>query len=216
MWHSVYGHVIKYLRYSHHCFTFTFLVGSSKKDCDTTSVQSVDHPTDITNKHQPSRSLLSLLPKEPQQVILKLAEWCSTSVVSTSTWLPSIVGAGNLNLAQFNSLACGRCWCNLWLIISHIKGRYVEHFLWNCHHVNATKPRWWLVTIDSGNGLVPPGAIVDPDICHQMASLGQNELKLWYLQCISNGDTTIWYQLFKFHSFAGRETLNFLALARAG
>ena len=70
VWHSVYGHVIKYLRYSHHCFTFTFLVGSSKKGCDTTSVQSVDHPTDITNKHQPSRSLLSLLPKEPQQVIL--------------------------------------------------------------------------------------------------------------------------------------------------
>ena len=96
---------------------------------------------------------------------------------------PSLTQFGQTNLANSFFVTsqpplCGRCWCNLWLIISHIKGRYVEHFLWNCHHVNATRPRWWLVNIDWGNGLVPPGAIVDPDICHQMASLGQNQQRV--------------------------------------
>ena len=37
---------------------------------------------------------------------------------------------------------------------THIKVRYLGHFLWNYHQ---TRPRWWLVDIGSGNGLVPSG-----------------------------------------------------------
>ena len=47
----------------------------------------------------------------------------------------------------------------LWISIfqSLIKGRYLEHFLWNCLHVNATRPNWWSANSGSGNGLVPSG-----------------------------------------------------------
>ena len=30
-------------------------------------------------------------------------------------------------------------------------------FLWNRRQMIVTGPRWWLVNIGSGNGLVPPG-----------------------------------------------------------
>ena len=39
----------------------------------------------------------------------------------------------------------------------HIKGRYLEHLLWNCLQLNATRPHWWLVNTGSGDGLVPSG-----------------------------------------------------------
>ena len=38
---------------------------------------------------------------------------------------------------------------------THIKDRYLDHFLWNCPQVNATRSHWWLFKIGSGNGLVP-------------------------------------------------------------
>ena len=38
-----------------------------------------------------------------------------------------------------------------------IKGRYLEHFLWYCPQVNATRPHWWSVNISLGNGLVLSG-----------------------------------------------------------
>ena len=137
-----------------------------------------------------------ILPKKRVKGVEKFEPYDFLVIWSLMMQYPSLTQFGQTNLANSFFVTsqpplCGRCWCNLWSIISHIKGRYVEHFQWNCHHVNATRPRWWLVNIDWGNGLVPPGAIVDPDICHQMALLGQNELILWYLQCISNGDTTI-------------------------
>ena len=40
---------------------------------------------------------------------------------------------------------------------------WLRYLLWNCPQVNATRPYWWW-------------ANVDPDLCHQMASLGFNEL----------------------------------------
>ena len=52
-----------------------------------------------------------------------------------------------------NSLAPGRCGCNLnWIIFKLFSDRYLEHFLWNCPQVNATRPHWWLVNIGAGNG----------------------------------------------------------------
>ena len=42
----------------------------------------------------------------------------------------------------------------LWIQISNfqtdIKDDYLKHFLWNLPLVNATRPCWWLVKIDSG------------------------------------------------------------------
>ena len=38
-----------------------------------------------------------------------------------------------------------------------IKGRYMDHFLWNCPRVYVTGPLWCLVNIGSGNALVPSG-----------------------------------------------------------
>ena len=52
-----------------------------------------------------------------------------------------------------NSLAPGRCGCNLnWIIFKLFSDRYLEHFLWNCPQVNTTRPHWWLVNIGAGNG----------------------------------------------------------------
>ena len=39
---------------------------------------------------------------------------------------------------------------------TYIKNRYFEHFLWKCPLLNATRLHWWLVNLDSCNGLVPP------------------------------------------------------------
>ena len=46
-----------------------------------------------------------------------------------------------------------------WVISKIISsyGRYLEHLLSKCPHVNATKPDWLLVNFDCGNGLVPSG-----------------------------------------------------------
>ena len=66
----------------------------------------------------------------------------------------------------FNSLPPGRRGCNLYMsnFQTHIKDKYLEHFLWNSNHVNATRPQWWLVDNASGNG--------DTD-------LGQHWLRQW-------------------------------------
>ena len=68
-----------------------------------------------------------------------------------------VVGA-----APTGDLGDQQSYCLLWCLLywrvdgnhfqTHIKDRYV---LWNCPHVNATRPQWWLVSIGSGNGLTP-------------------------------------------------------------
>ena len=60
-----------------------------------------------------------------------------------------------LTVVKVYSLAHGRCNCNIELVIFKLKGRYLQHVLWICPHVNAGRPHWWLVSIGSGNGLVP-------------------------------------------------------------
>ena len=40
---------------------------------------------------------------------------------------------------------------------THFTAKYLKYFLWNCYQVYATTPRWSLVNIGSGNGLVPSG-----------------------------------------------------------
>ena len=94
-----------------------------------------------------------------------------------------------------NSLAPGRCKCYLKFKIfeTQMKVRYLEHFLWNCPHVNATRPHWWVVNIGAGNGLVPSGitwANVDSDLCCQMPSQGHKELTQHRRQWLSNSFVT--------------------------
>ena len=40
---------------------------------------------------------------------------------------------------------------------THIKERYLQFFLCNRPQVNAWRPTWWSICIDSGNGLVASG-----------------------------------------------------------
>ena len=73
------------------------------------------------------------------------------------------------NHSPINSLAPGKCSCNIELSIFP--------------YMNATEHLWWQVNIDSANG---PDAVrqqaislanVGPDLCHHMASPSNNELK---------------------------------------
>ena len=85
-----------------------------------------------------------------------------------------------------NSLAAGRSGANLKTsnIQMHIKARYLEHFLWNCPQVNATRCHWWLIPFFFRKWL---GAIRQQAItwannyqvlwCH-MAALGHSKLTL--------------------------------------
>ena len=53
---------------------------------------------------------------------------------------------GFIQLVLINSLAPreSRCGSDLQLVIFKLISRkYLEHFLWNCHQVNATRPHWW-------------------------------------------------------------------------
>ena len=63
----------------------------------------------------------------------------------------------------WHSLATGRCYYNLELVIFKLISRYIVYFLWNCTHVNATRPHWRLVNVGSGNGLVLSGNKPLPD-----------------------------------------------------
>ena len=49
---------------------------------------------------------------------------------------------------------------------------FLWYLLWNCPQMNVMWPHWWLVNIESDNGLVPS------DLYHHMALLGQNGLIL--------------------------------------
>ena len=40
------------------------------------------------------------------------------------------------------------------VILEDIEDRYLKQFLWNCHHVDATRPHWLLVNTVSCNGLM--------------------------------------------------------------
>ena len=64
---------------------------------------------------------------------------------------------------------------------THIKDKYLEHFLRNYPHVNARRPHWWRLTSQHWVGWWL-GAIkqaitwanADPELCRHMASLGHN------------------------------------------
>ena len=47
---------------------------------------------------------------------------------------------------------------------THIKDKYLQHFLENCPHVNTKSVHWWLVNIGSGNDLVPSGTKPLPEL----------------------------------------------------
>ena len=50
------------------------------------------------------------------------------------------------------------CFCNFkGEIFTHMKDKILGHFQWNCPQVKASRSHWWLVSIGSGNGLVPSG-----------------------------------------------------------
>ena len=48
---------------------------------------------------------------------------------------------------------------------SHTGNRYLDHFVWNCPHVNATRSHGWLVNTGSGNGLGLSGTKPLPEQC---------------------------------------------------
>ena len=61
---------------------------------------------------------------------------------------------------------------------THIKDRYLEYLLWKCPKVNATRLHLWVVNTGSENGLVLSGnkplftwTNVDPDLCHNVATI---------------------------------------------
>ena len=60
---------------------------------------------------------------------------------------------------------------------SHIKDRYLEHFLWNYHPVDAIKPHWLLVNIASDDSLVLSGNKPLPE-----PMLTQTCVTLWHHQ----------------------------------
>ena len=63
----------------------------------------------------------------------------------SNQWL----GITQSELGCVNSLAPGRCGCNLELVIFKIMSRVdsLGHFLWNCPHLNGRRPHWLLVTL---------------------------------------------------------------------
>ena len=83
----------------------------------------------------------------------------ATSHYLSQCWPRSKSPHGITRPQWVNSLAPGICCCNLKLLIfqTFIRDTYFEHFLWNCPLVNATRLHWWLVSIGSGDGLVPSG-----------------------------------------------------------
>ena len=65
----------------------------------------------------------------------------STGLNRLTHWPPAVMHECSLKSINFK-------------LISKIN---LDHFHWNCPHMNATRPHWWLVNIGSGNGLVPIG-----------------------------------------------------------
>ena len=89
---------------------------------------------------------------------------CNSGTVQVCQWIINFISHFEMDTITYPAgprivcidlLAPVRCCCNTELItFKLIKDRYLEHFLWNCAHVNATRPPWWLVNIGSDNGLV--------------------------------------------------------------
>ena len=101
------------------------------------------------------------------------------------------------------STSCWACFINLfhlkiWLwsehthFQSHIKDKYLEHFLWNLPQMNAIGPHWWFINIGSGKGMLPSVNISLSDsmlikfygtIWRLYASLSWSEsgVKKWYI-----------------------------------
>ena len=68
---------------------------------------------------------------------------------------------------------------------THIKGKYLEHFMCHCPQVNTTSHQWWLVMICFRQEQVITWMNVDPDIWRQQATihLGRDSHEVvWYCQ----------------------------------
>ena len=97
------------------------------------------------------------------------------------------------NVLTFNSLAPGRFeWYFRYVIFKQIL--VTGDWGISCPDMNVIGLHWWPVNIGSGNGLVPSGNKPLPEpmltqICHHMASLGQNELKC---QCHMPRESIYW------------------------
>ena len=79
---------------------------------------------------------------------------------------------------------------NMWQIYwkCNFRARFTDryqHFPWNCLQLNTAGHCQWYVNIAAGNGLLPSGqqaitrANVDSDLCHQITSLGHNEIRIF-------------------------------------
>ena len=86
-------------------------------------------------------------------------------------------------MASVNSLASGRCGCNLKLaIFKFISRTDTLRISWNFPQVNARRPHWKLVNIGSGNGLGWTN-VVDQfcvTICHRQATMSYYNDTWWH------------------------------------
>ena len=101
--------------------------------------------------------------------------------------VPSLFNPSHGFIASFYLTYCGltlffsgRCGNNLKSMLFKLMTQ-LDHLLWNCFQVNATKPHQCEVNINSGKGLsaIRQRAIIwvsfDPYLCRHMALLGHNE-----------------------------------------
>ena len=95
-------------------------------------------------------------------------------IVLYSRWNPIYSQTGKLaDLAMMgilNSLAPGRCVCNLKSVIFKLISRLdaLSILLWNCPRVNTTRPHWWFANIGLSNVLWDNKPLSEPvlPICY--------------------------------------------------
>ena len=85
-------------------------------------------------------------------------------------------------ICSIDSLALWRCCCNLESVIFKLISKIFEYIHWNRSPINATRLRWWLVNIDSGDGLVPSG---------NNPSLVQIYVVIWWHRATMSYGTTL-------------------------
>ena len=79
--------------------------------------------------------------------------------INSTERIPNIMWGKNPRIEL--ELSLKKLEMRLYFYISHfhtpINGKHLQHFMWNCSQINATRPPEWFVSIDSGNCLVKPG-----------------------------------------------------------
>ena len=122
--------------------------------------------------------------------LLHVWSMCTLTVAPRPCCVNGRSHAGQLGVAYINSLSHERCVCNLKLAIFKLMS--MINIFGVSFKVNAPRPHWWLVNVDSGNGLVPSGN------SHYLS-------QCWPRSMSPHGVTTPqWVNGFYFRSFVSR------------